>query len=112
MKKVSVLFCSILLAAAAVAQTNISLPTGTAFKVKLENTLATFSSKEGDPFSGRVTEAVMLDGKTVIPVGATVQGRVTRSTNRAVSRASRPSAFFPRLSSCPMANATRSTRSW
>ena len=78
MKKLSVLFCSILLAAVAVAQTNISLPTGTAFKVKLENTLATFSSKEGDPFSGRVTEAVMLDGKTVIPVGATVQGRVTK----------------------------------
>jgi hypothetical protein len=78
MKKLSVLLCSILLAAAAVAQTNISLPTGTAFKVKLENTLSTFSSKEGDPFSGRVTEAVMLDGKTVIPVGATVQGRVTK----------------------------------
>src|SRR4029077_6269121 len=78
MKKLSVLLCSILLATAAVAQTNISLPTGTAFKVKLENTLSTFSSKEGDPFSGRVTEAVMIDGKTVIPVGATVQGRVTK----------------------------------
>jgi hypothetical protein len=78
MKKLSVLFCVLLLAAAAVAQTNMSLPAGTAFKVKLENTLSTFSSKEGDPFSGRVTEAVMLDGKTVIPVGTTVQGRVTK----------------------------------
>lgn len=78
MKKLSVMFCVILLAAATVAQTNMSLPAGTAFKVKLENTLSTFSSKEGDPFSGRVTEAVMLDGKTVIPVGTTVQGRVTK----------------------------------
>jgi hypothetical protein len=68
----------LLLAAASWAQTNLSLPAGTAFKVKLENTLSTFSSKEGDPFSGRVTEAVMLDGKTAIPVGATVQGRVTK----------------------------------
>jgi len=68
----------VLLAAAAVAQTNLSLPAGTALKVKLENTLATFSNKSGDPFSGRVTEAVMLDGKTVIPVGATVMGRVTK----------------------------------
>jgi len=78
MKKIVVLLGVMLLAAAAVAQTNMSLPTGTAFKVKLENTLSTFSSKEGDAFSGRVTEAVVLDGKTVIPVGATVQGRVTK----------------------------------
>ena len=78
MKKIVVLLGVMLLAVAAGAQTNMSLPAGTAFKVKLENTLSTFSSKEGDPFSGRVTQDVMLDGKTVIPVGATVQGRVTK----------------------------------
>src|SRR5438876_3943459 len=78
MKKLVVLLCVMLLAAAAGAQTNMALPAGTAFKVKLEKTLSTFSSKEGDPFSGRVTQDVMLDGKTVIPVGATVQGRVTK----------------------------------
>jgi len=80
MKKLVVLLSVVLLAAGAVAQSNISLPEGTALKVKLENTIATFSSKSGDPFSGRVTEAVMLDGKTVIPVGTTVQGRVTRAS--------------------------------
>src|SRR3989441_5251682 len=78
MKKLVVLLCATLLAGVAVGQTNMSLPAGTALKVKLENTLSTFSSKEGDPFSGRVTEAVMLGGKTVIPLGATVQGRVTK----------------------------------
>jgi hypothetical protein len=78
MKKLVLLLGVILLAAAALAQNNVSLPAGTAVKVKLESALATFSSKTGDPFSGRVTEAVMLDGKEVIPVGATVQGRVTR----------------------------------
>jgi hypothetical protein len=78
MKKISVMLGVILLSVAAGAQNNISLPAGTAFKVKLENTLSTFSSKEGDAFSGRVVDAVMLDGKTVIPVGATVQGRVTK----------------------------------
>ncbi|MBZ5721858.1 MAG: hypothetical protein LAO03_15910 [Acidobacteriia bacterium] len=80
MKKVVSLLSVVLLAAGAMAQTNMSLPAGTAVKVKLENTLSTFSSKSGDPFSGRVTEAVVLDGKTVIPVGATVQGRVTKVT--------------------------------
>jgi hypothetical protein len=78
MKKLVGLLSVIWLAAAAVAQTNMSLPAGTALKVKLENTLSTFSSKEGDPFSGRVTEAVLFGGKTVIPIGTTVQGRVTK----------------------------------
>lgn len=70
----------VLLAGCAVAQNNISLPAGTTVKVKLDNALTTFSSKSGDPFSARVTEAVMLDGKTVLPIGATVEGRVTQAT--------------------------------
>lgn len=78
MKKLTTLSCVVLLAAVAAAQNNVSLPAGTSMKVKLETTLATFASKTGDPFSGRVTEAVQLDGKTVIPIGATVQGRVTQ----------------------------------
>jgi|SRR5437868_693130 len=78
MRKVVLLLCLMLCAVAALAQTNLSLPVGTAVKMKLENTLATFTSKSGDPFSGRVTEAVVMDGKTVIPIGATVQGRVTK----------------------------------
>jgi hypothetical protein len=79
MKKL-VLLSIVLSAAVAIAQTNISLPSGTAVKVKLENALTTFSNKSGDPFSGRVTEAVVLNGKSVIPVGATVQGRVTKTS--------------------------------
>jgi len=78
MKKFAFLASVLLMAALAVAQT--SLPAGTAGKMKLDTTLATFSSKAGDPFSARVTEPVLMDGKTVIPVGATIEGRVTKST--------------------------------
>jgi len=78
MKKVAALLSIVVLSLVAMAQNNISLPAGTTLKVKLDSTLATYSSKTGDPFSGRVTEAVLLDGKTVIPIGATVQGRVTQ----------------------------------
>ncbi len=78
MKRTSVLLGVILLAAAAVAQTNLSLPAGTAFTVKLDKTLSTFMNKEGDPFSGRTTAAIMLDGKTAIPAGAVVEGRITK----------------------------------
>jgi hypothetical protein len=46
--------------------------------VRLETTLATFSNKAGDPFQARLTQAVVLNGKTLIPAGAMVEGRVTK----------------------------------
>jgi hypothetical protein len=78
MKKTLSLSSFILMASFAWTQT--ALPTGTAVKMKLETTLATFSSKAGDPFSARVTEALVMDGKTVIPIGTTVEGRVTKAS--------------------------------
>jgi hypothetical protein len=78
MKKLAVIATLILFASAALAQT--SLPTGTALKLKLATTLTTFSNQAGDPFQARVTEPVVVDGKTVIPVGTTVQGRVTKTS--------------------------------
>lgn len=80
MKKLFVFACICTMAVAAGAQSNLSLPAGTAVKIKLETTLATFSSKQGDEFSGRVTEPVMQNGRTVIPVGATVLGTVGKVT--------------------------------
>jgi hypothetical protein len=76
MKKL-VLLSTVLLAVSAVAQNNISLPTRTVLNVKLETAITTSASKSGDPFSARLTQPVMLDGKTVLPIGASVQGRVT-----------------------------------
>ena len=78
MKKWMDLLCMLLLAGMAAAQSNMSLPAGTAMMVKLETTLATFSNKSGDPFQGRITQPVTLNGKTLIPVGATVLGHVTK----------------------------------
>jgi hypothetical protein len=93
MKRIVALTSFILIASFAWAQA--ALPTGTAVKMKLETTLATYSSKAGDPFSTRVTEAVVLDGKTVIPIGATVEGRVTKA-NEPRRIAGKPTiAIFP-----------------
>ncbi|MFZ0418338.1 MAG: hypothetical protein WAM04_09540 [Candidatus Sulfotelmatobacter sp.] len=83
MKKWTVLPCTLLLACSylttmAAAQASAPVPAGTALMVKLETTLATFSNKAGDPFQARLTQAVVLDGKTVIPAGAMVEGRVTK----------------------------------
>ena len=82
MKKLATLVCAAcMMAAAAWAQGGVSLPAGTALKVKLETTLTTANNKAGDPFSGRITEPVVVDGKTVVPIGTTVEGRLTRVTD-------------------------------
>jgi len=83
MKKWTVLPCILLLTCSyisttAAAQASSPVPAGTALMVKLETTLATFSNKAGDPFQARLTQAVVLNGKTVIPAGAVVEGRVTK----------------------------------
>jgi hypothetical protein len=76
MKKwlVSCLFLATTLA----AQTSAPVPAGTALMVRLDTTLATFSNRVGDPFRGSLMQPVMVDGKTAIPAGATVEGRVTK----------------------------------
>lgn len=79
MKKFLAIAGALLLAGSAWAQTNTpTVPEGTPLKVKLDNTISTFSSKIGDPFQGKISEAVVVDGKTLIPAGALVQGRVTK----------------------------------
>lgn len=86
MKKRIVLLPVILSAAMLAAQTtqtnsevsSSAVPSGTTLMVRLDTTLATFSNKAGDPFQGRVTQPVLVNGQTLIPAGATVEGRVTK----------------------------------
>jgi hypothetical protein len=93
MRKLMVVGIFVVVTSAAWAQT--SLPTGTALKMKLETTLASFSNHAGDPFQARITEPVVVDGKTVIPIGTTVQGRVTK-TSQPRRVAGKPTiALFP-----------------
>jgi len=68
----------LLLVVSAWAQNGVSVPEGTPLKVNLQTTISTFSSKVGDPFRGKIVDPVVIDGKTLIPVGAMVEGRVIR----------------------------------
>src|SRR5437667_1662782 len=78
MKKVLLAFVVTIFATATWAQANMALPAGTALRVRLSRALTTFSNKVGDPFSGQVSEAVILNGQTIIPIGAIVEGKVTK----------------------------------
>ena len=78
MKKWMLLLVTTLLATTLAAQTNSPVPAGTAMMVRLETTLATFSNRVGDPFRGSITQPIVVNGQTVIPVGAIVEGRITK----------------------------------
>jgi len=78
MTKRIVLPAILMLAATAAAQTNQSVPAGTALMVKLNTTLATFSNRVGDQFQGSLTQPIVLNGQTMIPAGARIEGRVTK----------------------------------
>lgn len=65
-------------APAPMAQSALPVPAGTALMVRLDTTLATFSNRVGDRFQGKITQPIVIHGATVIPVGATVEGRVTK----------------------------------
>lgn len=55
---------------------DLSLPEGTPVYMKLETAISTRTNKTGDRFAGRVTQPITLNSKTIIPVGAALEGRV------------------------------------
>jgi len=57
----------------------VTLPSGTALHVRLDQTLASNQNRSGDAFEATVAEPIVLDKKTVIPEGARVQGRVVEA---------------------------------
>lgn len=76
----SAVLTMVLFASAVAAQPGMSLPAGTGLRIRLQTPLSTQKSKVGDVFTGRVIEAVLVNGQTMVPVGASVKGRVTKLT--------------------------------
>lgn len=52
------------------------LPEGTILRVLLDQQLSTSTTQPGSQFSARVAQNVTKDGRVVIPMGATMEGRV------------------------------------
>ncbi len=62
----------------------VTIPAGTAIAVRLQNAVSSVSARPGDEFAAVVDEPIMIDGRTVVPRGANVTGRVVaaRSSGR------------------------------
>lgn len=58
---------------------SFKLNAGTPFEVRLMTTVSTRTNKEGDPFSAKLVESIIYKGEDVIPVGSTLEGRITYS---------------------------------
>ena len=59
---------------------DVTLRTGTAVEITLDQVLSSKDSHAGDEFTGRVAHSVSVDGQVVVPKGAKVRGKVTQAT--------------------------------
>lgn len=55
----------------------LTIPAGSTLRVRLTTTLSTRTNQNGDPWTGSVTEPIISTGQEVVPVGSTVEGRVS-----------------------------------
>jgi hypothetical protein len=55
-----------------------SVPAGTTLHCRVTETLTTKLNYQGDAFTVTISEPVLADGREAIPVGSTLQGRITQ----------------------------------
>jgi hypothetical protein len=67
-------------AAQAPAPQSRIIPTGTTLAVELGQTLSAANSEAGQTFTGRIANAVVVDGQTLIPAGAEAEGRILEAS--------------------------------
>jgi hypothetical protein len=61
------------------AKATITVPEGAVIAVRLDDALSSKTSTEGDGFSATVSEAVVVNGVTAIPAGATAEGVIVQA---------------------------------
>ncbi len=70
------LFAVLLSACAAAAQT---IPAGSAFHVRLDQTVDTRHNRSGDRFVATLADPIQVDGRTLVPKGARCTGHLVES---------------------------------
>jgi len=57
----------------------VVIPAGTVITVRLQQTVGSKTSHEGDRFDASVADPVTIGGKTVVPAGASTHGQITQA---------------------------------
>ena len=70
-------------AGTALSQTTraFTIPDGTRIQARLETTLSSKTNRQGDRFTAKVTEPVIVAGKEVIPSNTIIEGRIASGKN-------------------------------
>ena len=79
----------------------VTLPRGTILQVSLDQTLASDKNHSGDGFQATLAKEIVVDGRTLVPRGAHVIGRVTQA--RASGRLKTPASLVITLASIEVA---------
>lgn len=58
---------------------SVSIPSGTAVKIRTDSAISTKSAQTGDEFTGILSEPLKVEGKQIAPRGAAVTGAVANS---------------------------------
>jgi hypothetical protein len=72
------------------AARRVTIPEGTALRVRLDTTVASNTSRVEDRVYGRLVSPIVIDGRTVVPAGSTLVGTVVNAdrSDRVKGRAS------------------------
>ena len=54
----------------------VTIPSGTLLTIAMIDSIGTDTNKAGDTFTGSISDPVVVDGKTVLPKGMKVKGRI------------------------------------
>jgi hypothetical protein len=58
-----------------------ALPEGTVFRVSMLQDIEAYGTAPNTPFSGKVTQDIMRNGKVIVPAGSELHGRVVYATS-------------------------------
>jgi len=58
-----------------------ALPEGTVFRVSMLQDIEAYNTAPNTPFSGKVTQDIMHNGKVIVPAGSELHGRVVYATS-------------------------------
>src|SRR5215472_1985832 len=61
----------------------LQIPAGTPIAVRMQSSVSSASAEPGERFEAVLDEPLVIDGRTVAPVGTPVSGRVSQRRNRA-----------------------------
>ena len=78
------------------AARRVTLPEGTALRVRLDTTVASNTSRVEDQVHGRLVNPIVIDGRTIVPAGSKVVGTVVNAerSHRVKGRASLALRFY------------------